>query len=489
MSEGAPSGGKTVIDQYVEKIWSKQITLEDAAKDFKEGSIFMDAIKAGLQERKDKERIVSSSKEEVVSHENKELSQEFYVVRDSETLRDAAKVFIPVQYHNLIEYPEILEEIWIQQQYIDADKNAKEKAVRDYAFSLIHLLRGDVEKDIQRDSEKERIKKLSEEIFISQATKETHLENGVSSLDFENDIFHHIENIGEGVDAVFWNNDKHQDAFAVKEKTVVVSDGAGSYERSGVVAGLLSKELAGQASGTGSFEEFTAVFQKDNIKILLTAIHSDDAYHSFVSEREFKNRDEGLCTFIVAKESADGRSIEYASLGDSPLIVVDRDSKGEVVAFEVINDSFNGQSITQDNFYKAETVAYINNPETHLVGIRKDGTIDTKSLSTVQIGRIEKKEGRTVVLASDALVKVMINAPRAFEAIGDSKDRNVIKEAFYNKAKNEKDGYSGLWDASGGFDFNTFSRPKSELADDLVKWKSNNYMFSDDLTVIQINAS
>jgi len=481
--QGHDYAGEQKINEYVDRIRNGE-SPESVMQGL--SAVFRDAIEKKLYAQEQVKQ--SEENEQSFSKEEDTMIEEFKNIQDFESLKNAIFEFVPQKYQSFVDYPEILEDMWTHKYYVDEEITNKEKNNRDYALSLVRILAEKTKKDVRHANDKEKIKELRNNLIGENKNEHSKVEqDNITSINLENDILHGFENQKNGYKAVFWNNDKHQDALSIKDKTFVVADGAGSYEKSGVVSSLLSEKLAETASKTNSFEDFQKLFNKENFASYLEEIKSSETYQKFKPERKFKKEDEGLATFVVAKESSDGDFIEYASIGDSPLFVVDKNENGEVVGFQLVNDSFNGQKINQNNFYTPEMHNYLNNPETELIGIRKDGTIELDHLSKIKFGKIAKKEGRSVLLASDSIIKMMLNSPHSLSQLANSKENPVVKDAFNKKARDEKDAYEILWDKNDDLNFDFFSN-NERLLETLSSWKENNFMFADDLTLVIISA-
>lgn len=232
------------------------------------------------------------------------------------------------------------------------------------------------------------------------------------------------------------NNDAHgQDALAIKNDAISLSDGASSYGKSGIVSQGLSERFATQLDGGSGIGE------------VLTEANVTDILKQVAQSQEFKNADtslnphckdenvgSGLATVLLTKINRENKTLDWGSVGDSPLIVLDKKPDGSW-SFEFVNDDANGTVVTSENFTDPNVIADLKNPETHLVGIRSDGTIDTRSLSKIKKGSIEYKPGRVVVAASDFLTKMMLCSPQVVEAMAknaQSEGRDKLSDALRN---------------------------------------------------------
>lgn len=193
-----------------------------------------------------------------------------------------------------------------------------------------------------------------------------------------------------------------------------------------------------------------------------------------------------MSTFIVTRESEDGGFIDFASVGDSPIIVLDKDEEGNVVGFQFANDACEGVPITNKNFHDKEVREHLDSPETHLVGIDDKGK--TRVTMEPQIGRIEKKKGREVIMASDALVKLMMNCPAALRAKAETTRVPQAATLFRELAEKQHEKYASLWDAEGNvrFDMLTDTEGFGIL---IEEWRRDNDRYADDVTIVRRDAS
>ncbi|MFA6050890.1 MAG: protein phosphatase 2C domain-containing protein [Candidatus Paceibacterota bacterium] len=245
------------------------------------------------------------------------------------------------------------------------------------------------------------------------AESEKDIGNLASSL-LDNVATHRIESVEKGITVTFDNSEHEQDAFAIKGDTFVVCDGASSYGRSGVVSRILSGKLA-ELSEQGL--DFKEILGEKRMEEILSEIATDPEFKDFEYEhgvRNPNNLDAGLCTVLLAKLNKEKKKIEYASIGDSPLVIIDTDPDG-TVHFEIANDDVDGKKITETTFTDPDVAEDLKNPATYLVGIDREGKPRLKDLSTTRTGTIEYKERRTVMLATDFFTKMMALSPQMID--------------------------------------------------------------------------
>lgn len=455
-------------------------------EEFRPGSAIASAIREELAKRKE----TREKEAQVEANEKIEKSEpvvdEFRQYPDANSLRLALMSLVPPQYHNLIDHPQVLEVIWTNTVLTDHAANQKLSEKRKLALELVAKLAEITSRSVKDTGTKLAIRDIKNELLQRRAETGFIETTEVASVDLENGLFHAVA--GANYKAAHYNCDKGQDAFAAsKEGVLVVADGAGSYEKSGVVSGYLAKGLAERTAGARTFEEFRSIFTEQTLGSILTGIKESDAYKRF-SNGKIARKNEGLTTFNVVRESSDGSSIEFASVGDSPIFVVDTDPAGNVIGFELVNDDLNGQAINQDNFYNRKTRDYLMDPETQAVGIRADGKIDLSSLSKLKSGSIPKKPGRKVIVASDSLTKILANCPRMYEVQAVTAEKQQVKDAFNNKAKHARESYPELWDDKGEMRWDFFAQDPEKQRQVLDRWRNDNFMYGDDVTIATINA-
>ncbi len=371
--------------------------------------------------------------------------------------------FIPSQYSGLSS--EVLQELWNPPMLVDEAKNrqAHEQKTRGIAA----LKRRELE--VQSQS----IESVGE-------TEQGHeLKIPVSSREVSNsELFKFSDS---DLDLAFLNNDHGQDAFAVRNNVVVVSDGMSSYGKSGIVSGMLSERIADQ-SENGKLAD---VFDDSNIKAALNQISQDDDFKDVERiEGNYKERGSGLATLLVLKKNED-RSMEFASIGDSPLFAYDFNEKGDLISFSLVNGDV---PIDHTNYTSLEARAEFEDPQTHGVGIREDGKFisDTAAL---KMGRIEYKPGRVVVAASDFYTKMLTFCPEALKARAEQSPVSLASKLYLEKKAQFENKFSKLWirnSTTGELTIDPLfvkKLGKSELQTLLTEWKDLNVRSADDITI------
>ncbi len=244
----------------------------------------------------------------------------------------------------------------------------------------------------------------------------------IRSEAFDDGEPHRLELLDRRVTVTHCNGDHHQDAFAVEGNSFVVCDGAGSYGRSGIVAQMLSDRLA-KLSNTGlPFEE---IFKEENIKGILAEISESPKFKEFQYKGAVSNPSNataGKCTVLVARLNTERDVIEFASVGDSPLVVIDKDANGKT-SFVIANDKVNGVMVNSENFKTEEMEGGLKETETSCLGVDQKGTPYFKDLKKIERGEIKNKAGRHVMLASDFFTKMMVGSP----------ERSAAKEKWLRK--------------------------------------------------------
>lgn len=305
-----------------------------------------------------------------------------------------------------------------------------------------------------------------------------------SSEAFLDEQYHRFGDSRERYLGVYMGHDGgNQDAFVITEHAIVVADGMGNYSESGILSRLFAQKLA-EAIGKGaSREHLEKLFEPDTLKSIIEAARSDPRYDVQVKEwrEEFAKRYPGAVKGLVGKESfnpfnppkpedketraattfslladappgPDGKEyLVYAVLGDSPLIVIDRDSHGNILGWKMVNEDAvvrdaDGKEklemVSDKNVYRNSTLVQLSDNRTSGVGLGPQNEVQLYGLEQLRLGWIEKKDNRTVVLASDSLTKLLRKSPAAIEVEATRLERIAAMddEAFIDFVKRGLDG-------------------------------------------------
>lgn len=352
---------------------------------------------------------------------------------DATELEDFLETTIPPQYKGMS--AEALEVVWSEKDvpyFADdpsGEKRQAEMRKRALVFATLeHFLpeaerRNRLKRQV-RSAEKKQIETVKENLGISVAETSSLVENGekfskpLFSRELDPEQTHVLESKNEAITVVFDNQQHRQDGCAIDPEKGIVAlcDGSSSYGKSRVLSERLAQSLATEAGSGKSLQE---IFSEGSITSILEAIKSSDEFKNAAPEQgahiNSRNKEAGKTTALLTRALEDG-SIEWASLGDSPLLVFDEGPDG-TYKFQIVND-VDRQIITSDNFTEKKILESFADPETQVVGFSGDGSIDTKHLRSdkVRYGKIEYKKGRVVMSASDFLTKAMYISPESLAA-------------------------------------------------------------------------
>lgn len=347
---------------------------------------------------------------------------------DEDELRSFIDKTIPFQYKGLP--PEALEIVWSADDvpYFADDQNGERRQieVQKRALALTALdtwlpeaQKRSIHQRLREVGRREAISTVRAELGIeTPAVVSKSIEKQLSSESLDQLTTHYFESAERGVSVLHTNKEHGQDAFSVdiEHGVFCVSDGASSYGKSGPVSAEFSRALVAEAATGKSFAE---IFNEQSVSKIAERVKTSSVFKDFnVDENPHAkgmNKEAGLATVLLTRINKDARAIEWVSVGDSPLMVVDKNPDG-TYSFEIVNDNVHGVKISDKNFTNPEIAAALGTPETHLVGIGKDGTPRLNDLKHMQSGLIEYRPGRTVILASDFLTKMMALSPQMIEA-------------------------------------------------------------------------
>jgi serine/threonine protein phosphatase PrpC len=286
----------------------------------------------------------------------------------------------------------------------------------------------------------------------------------VSSKELDPMRPHKIGKISKyGIEGIFLNEAHMQDAFSIQGDVVVVCDGVSQEPWSGVFSPILADKMAKgvQASGLSAVSES-----------LIQETIDESMRHPDV---DASTRVGFMSTFIAAMIDKEQKVIRFASLGDSPLLVVDRNKDGTIARFEIANDEW---VISNEDYVTLDNIGYLSSPLTDCIGIHEhDGDVVT-NVDKAKRGSIPYKEGRVVILATDFLTKMLLLSPEATSKKRISPD-DLELVAEYAKVRATFENISeDLWvenPATGKKMLNPLfflGQSKAELAILLQRWKA-----------------
>lgn len=298
----------------------------------------------------------------------------------------------------------------------------------------------------------------------------------ISSIDLDNALPHKIEDPARGIEGFFLNTKHVQDAFAVCGNAVVVCDGVSAFPQSGLYSAALAHDLAKEIEISGIHSAVSEGLLRETAQ--RTEKHLES---SAVKDKSFST------TFVAAQINKLPKTISYASLGDSPLFVVDRNEDGSVSEFEIVNFEW---PIDNQTYAKKANIQYLQNPYTHAVGVSDDGEFRSHLIHMVS-GEIEYRPRRSVVLASDFLTKLLLLSPEGTEALLPVLDSNhrfdlEVVQPVYSK-------FGQLWLQNPATKKRTLNplffvgMGKGEWAVLMERWKNVSYFGKDDATMIAID--
>jgi hypothetical protein len=283
--------------------------------------------------------------------------------------------------------------------------------------------------------DEKRLHDVREELGLDEVENKTEAGNvSLSSIDYPEEI-HDVQMVTGPVEGLHYNAAHGQDAYSVQEDgdvlSVTIGDGTSSRKGSGVVSAYLSDKIA-KAALTRPLSE---IYTPQELKKMLEEISGQVG---LINEG-------GKTTLLSARVDKNKQEIEWASVGDSPLLVVDTDDGGNV-RWEMLNEGF---VLTSENYYMPDIVDDLKVPLVEAVAIEVDGSVPDINLKIKQ-GTIPYKRGRKVVLASDFLTKMMIHSPDVAFAARDhwetttTPDKNTGKPRTDAKRKTMAEAWDKL---------------------------------------------
>lgn len=389
-------------------------------------------------------------------------------ILDSQDIRRVQDAFmtLTIGQHDYIYDSEILDDLWVLKIYSDEAKNTFERQKKDLAMKLFKKL------EFLKESQKSEVAPVSQELKGSDA---------IISSSLSNDKVYQVgEFMKDGYEIYFDNSDHAQDAFAKKGKSLAVCDGSGSYGKSGYLSKALVERLVSQSEGN---VDFATIGSRENLNKILEDILQSPEYVNAepIHVKDENKKDESYSTFTLTKQLDNG-DIEYLSLGDSPLVVIDTDDKGNIIDFQIVNDFFQGQPIGMQNYSKTEIIQYLTDPGTAGIGI-KGKVLDTKQVSKhIQKGTIGYKKNRKVLLASDFFTKLAAHSPAVWEEKGKAKPQ--LAETYKNFSQEGREKFPELWTSDGKINPLFILQHRDKLPQLLNSIKGRYLGASDDATIV-----
>lgn len=381
---------------------------------------------------------------------------------------------------------DVLKEILGGPIYIDEEKNIASKKRLDTIL-----------KDAKEYFRRKRSKlKDGDDYIIAQERlnirKELEFVGQVNSVDLidPNETYH----ISGDVEGVFCNASHGQDAFSITKNhetlCVTVCDGVSSHKGSGIV----SSQLAQRISEESLLKDQKDVCNPDNLSLILKDI----------SDEVGNVKDGGFTTLVTARIDLQNRSIEWTSIGDSPLLIVDTDDDG-TISWEIVTED---SLINNTNYLDENNIAILSDQVTHCVGLKESDEASIPSQDKIKTGTVEYKKGRKLVLASDFLTKIMLFSPdvtrsqqKYWENITTQKDgiipsdtkKRLMISAWHNITLKNEETFKKMWtknSATGELMLNPLfilTLTSSEREEIFDMWKNKNVQTEDDITLMIID--
>lgn len=383
---------------------------------------------------------------------------------DELTARILLANIVPKEHWGVIWNPDTLDREWTV-----GEADAENAGLKVHAKKIIqHILQSRVKIQLTPEAA----------VTVSEAREYASAEN-ISSSQLGSDRLNTVGNFEKDGHKVLFDNREHgQDGFAKAGNVYAICDGLSSGPRSGAVSKLFAWGLATNAHEYGSLTRLLKE-KPEFVDDLLDHIASSDEYQD-MTEAE----DKGQTTFTAVEVV--GNTIEYAALGDSPLMVVDTDEAGNIVGYEIVTEN----NITSENYHTSENLETLQDPATYAVGIR-NGKTETGHFEHVRYGTIEHKKGRSVVLASDFLTKLMVTSQKVASKKAErafTEGKQELGIAWQNFAEKNAREFQELWLPSGTLNPLFFKDLSASRLNDLMeRWKKERIMAADDITAIALN--
>lgn len=402
---------------------------------------------------------------------------------------------IPPKYYGLNSAE--LKNTWEIENTGDFDQYGRQLAVKELVIDLMRERERRVDNLNRRAKARGDLRNLTEEVSDEEGEIDE-IPNSIDSRTIpDNELFRAGELNTSGIEIVQFNDDHGQDSFSFRSSSerdvLVVCDGAGSYEKSGFVSSKMSEEIANLAEKGIPLSE---IFER-HMEEILKRISNSDEYMDYINEHPDRRqrKGEGMATALAVNIDKEKREIDYASIGDSPLMIIDRDPDGKIISFEIVNE---GEEVNDTNCHGVDLTEELSNPSTYLIGIQGENSeVSTKYLKEKhKVGKIEFKKGRTLVLASDFLTKMLINSPLALRTKAEDRKKNgrseMIVNAFNNLADDIENQFPEMWyqkeDGSMQLDPLFFTKVSTErLSEILIGIRNANNMICDDATMVAVS--
>ncbi len=228
-----------------------------------------------------------------------------------------------------------------------------------------------------------------------------------------------LHRITGAVDGLYFNGQHGQDAFAVEDGEdslcVVVCDGVSSRKSSGVVSSQLAKKIA----SSGVTYKLTDIISSKKLGESLLDITSE------IQQKKVSIEGGGSSTLTSVRIDKKAETIEWSSVGDSPIFVVDTDSEGNV-SWEIVTEN---KTINDSNYTNNDIVEDLKDPETHAVSVKESREVRSVDDKNIKHGSIKYKPGRKVVVASDFITKMLLHDPKVCFSRGEMWKNSITDDA------------------------------------------------------------
>ncbi len=306
-----------------------------------------------------------------------------------------------------------------------------------------------------------------------------------------------LHRVTGAVDGLYFNGQHGQDAFAVEDGEdslcVAVCDGVSSRKSSGAVSSKLAKKIV----SSGATHKLSDIISSEKLGESLSDINSEIRQNSISIEGG------GSSTLTSVRIDKKAQTIEWSSVGDSPIFVVDTDSEGKI-SWEIVTED---KMINNSNYTDKDIVEDLKNPETQSLSIKENGEVRSIDDKNIKHGSIEYKPGRKIVVASDFITKMLLHDPRLCFSRGEmwknsttddsgrvlsDETKKAREEIWKQVGERNKNKYPEFWvvDKKTG---QSYLNPAFLLSLDNVRarklledWMADNGVASDDATIMVI---
>lgn len=287
-----------------------------------------------------------------------------------------------------------------------------------------------------------------------------------------------------GVEGVHLNAAHNQDAFAIKGDVGVVCDGVSSLESSGVLSRLFSESLA-QKLQTSSVKE--ALSMQSVRELMKSAASSEEI-------EELKNK-AAQTTAVAYKIDREAKSIEFGVVGDSLLIVADRNPQtGELDSFKLLTNRYELSS-TEYTDPEDDSVLRLRYASPDSIGLYESGAPTLEKLERARFGSVGYVPGRVVIAATDFYTKLLARCPEVLlaEARGGAPLAKSVRTA---QAMAIEELFADMWTKNPKTEKKTLNplffvgkKPEdiSETLSGLMQYEVNKYTAVDDVTEIALD--